>query len=444
MDHHAAHRLGMLWLAISWLACAGAPHSAPASARSLKQASAPAVLDDAAVRYVKLVLALGELDANYVDSYYGPQEYLEQVKSAAQPLEAIIGDANILESQLTSLPVPSDSLVALRRSYLLRQTKALVARIKILRGEVMPFDVESEALYDARAPQHSDAEFVALQSELERLVPGDGALPERIDRYRQRFIVPRDKLPQVFDIAMEESRRRTKQFITLPKGEGVTIEFVTDKNWGAYNRYRGQSRSLIQVNTDLPVFVGRVLDLSAHEGYPGHHVYGVLLEQNLVRARGWVEYTVAPLFSPQALISEGSANFGVELAYPDLAPFLRDKLFAAAGLPSDEAERYAHMEQLMRKLANAETEAARRYLDGQLSREQAHDYLVRYRLMSPPRADKMLLNIEEMRSYSINYNIGQDLVRDFVTRNLPESDASAHWARFAELLSSPRLASDLH
>jgi hypothetical protein len=427
---------------ISLLGCAAAARPEP-TLSSATQKSSPIELDAAALRYVKLVLALGQLDERYVDSYYGPEEFVEEAKTAMRPLAVIYEDASNLASQLTAAPVPGDSLVALRRSYLLRQTTALLARVKMLRGEVMPFDVESKQLYDAVAPAHSDEHFIALQNELEQLVPGDGPLPERIDRYRQRFIVPRDKLSGVVQAALDESRRRTKQYITLPDSEGVTLEFVTNQNWGGYNRYQGQSRSLIQINTDLPVFIGRVLDLAAHEGYPGHHVYGVLLEQNLVRGRGWIEFSIAALYSPQALISEGSANYGVELAFPDLAPFLRDILFAMAGLPGDEAERYARVEQLMRTLGDAETEAARRYIDGRISREQCRDYLIRYRLLSPPRAEKLLPSIDETRSYIINYNIGQDLVRDFVTRSGTSHDPATHWARFAELLSSPRLASDL-
>ena len=50
-----------------------------------------------------------------------------------------------------------------------------------------------------------------------------------------------------------------------------------------YNWYKGNLRSVIQVNTDLPLAVDRAIDLACHEGYPGHHVYNALLEQRLVK-----------------------------------------------------------------------------------------------------------------------------------------------------------------
>ena len=62
----------------------------------------------------------------------------------------------------------------------------------------------------------------------------------------------------------------------------------------------------------------------------------------LVRGRGWVELSVYPLFSPQSLIAEGSANFGIDMAFPstERTAFERDSLFPLAGLNPAIAERF--------------------------------------------------------------------------------------------------------
>ena len=122
--------------------------------------------------------------------------------------------------------------------------------------------------------------------------------------------------------------------MTLPADERFTVEYVTNKSWSGYNWYQGGFRSLIQVNTDLPIYIDRAIDLACHEGYPGHHVYNALLEKHLVKDRGWIEFTVYPLFSPQSLIAEGTANFGIEVAFPgrERVDFERTVLFPAAGL----------------------------------------------------------------------------------------------------------------
>ena len=149
-------------------------------------------------------------------------------------------------------------------------------------------------------------------------------------------MIPRDRLGRVFELAIAECRRRTLQHVELPAAESFTVEYVTGKSWSGYNWYHGNYRSLIQVNTDLPIFIDRAIDLACHEGYPGHHVYNALLEKNLMRDRGWSEFSVYALFSPQSLIAEGTANYGIEVAFSDdeRRAFERDVLFPAAGLES--------------------------------------------------------------------------------------------------------------
>src|SRR5207302_7941763 len=153
-----------------------------------------------------------------------------------------------------------------------------------------------------------------------------------------RFVIPSDRLSAVFDRAIAEGRRRTLQHVQLPAEERFTVEYVKNKPWSGYNWYQGGYRSLIQVNTDLPIYIDRAIDLACHEGYPGHHVYNALLEEHLVRDRGWVEISVYALFSPQSLIAEGTANYGIEVAFPsgergdERLAFERDVLFPLAGL----------------------------------------------------------------------------------------------------------------
>ena len=100
-------------------------------------------------------------------------------------------------------------------------------------------------------------------------------------------MIPKDRLAAVFDAAIAECRRRTLQHIDLPDGESFRIEYVTDKPWSGYNWYEGDYFSLIQINTDLPIFIDRAVDLGCHEGYPGHHTFGVLVERELVEGRDW-------------------------------------------------------------------------------------------------------------------------------------------------------------
>jgi hypothetical protein len=190
--------------------------------------------------------------------------------------------------------------------------------------------------------------------------------------------------------------------------------------------------------------VDRAVDLACHEGYPGHHVYNVLLEKHLVRDRGWLEYSVYPLFSPQSLIAEGTANYGIEVAFPpaERLVFEREVIFPAAGLDPAGAERYYRVLGLVDRLSYAGNEAARRYLDGEIDAKGAAAWLEAYGLYSPARARQRVRFVDQYRSYVINYNLGKDMVAHYI-ESAAGDDPSRRWTAFAELLASPRLPSSL-
>jgi len=403
-------------------------------------------VNDLAERYVKLVLAMGQHDSDYVDAYYGPEAWRAEAEGRQLTLEQIGFEAGALITELDRTPPAPDSeeLVQLRHLYLRRQLDALQARVRMLGGWSLAFDDESSALYDAVAPRHPESHFQDALTRLARALPGQGTLGDRYSAFRADFVIPEDRLDQVFEAAIAECRRRTLAHVTLPANETFAVEFVTDKSWSGYNWYQGNFRSLIQVNTDLPISIDRAIDLACHEGYPGHHVYNVLLEQHLVRERGWPEFSVYALFSPQSLIAEGTANYGIEVAFPseERLAFEQDVLFPAAGLDPSRATEYDQVQALVGLLDYAGNEAARQYLNGKIDRAAAADWLTRYAMMAPERAEQRTRFFDQYRSYVINYNLGKDLVAAYIdTRSGGLSER--RWEAFAGLLASPRLPSGL-
>lgn len=429
-------------------------------------------LDTLAPDYVELVLGIGEHDPSYVDAYYGPQERRTKVQAAKMDLRMLAWRASDLIKRV-GLPAITAQASAgadaamqqLRQDYLLQQGRSAAARISLLQGTKMSFDEESRALYNAVAPAHDEAYF---QEKLDRIgaelksLPRGGAgsaaltpgetLRDRVEALRSRVTIPVDKVAAVFDRAIAECKARTASRIALPETESFTVEQVTDKPWSAYNWYQGGYRSVIQVNTSLPIWIDRALDLACHEGYPGHHVYNLLLEQKLVKERGWPEYQVYALFSPQSLIAEGTANFGIEIAFPgdERVAFERDVLFPLAGLDPSLAAPYGRVAALVKELTYAGNEAARRYLDGEIDAAATTAWLERFGLYSPERAAQRVRFFDTYRSYVINYNLGEDLVRGYVDRHAGGGGAAAgealnarRWQVFADLISSPRLPASL-
>jgi hypothetical protein len=398
--------------------------------------------------YVKLVLGVGQHDSDYVDAYYGPAEWRQEAERVKPPLPELAGRAASLLEQVRGLPAGDTEIERLRRAYLEGQLSSAAARLRMLQGHRFAFDEESQALYDATAPVQTEAHFAGVLAELEKKLPGSGPLIDRYDAYKKAFVIPPDRLDAVFTKAIDECRARTRAHIQLPESERFTVEYVKDKSWSAYNWYKGDYRSVIQVNTDLPIYIDRALDLACHEGYPGHHVYNALLEHHLVKGRGWIEFSVYPLFSPQSLIAEGTANYGIEVAFPgtERVAFERDALFPLAGLDPARAAEYQEVMALVEQLAYAGNEAARRYLNGEIDAAAAASWLEKYAMMPRPRAEQRVRFFDQYRSYVINYNLGEDLVRAYVERRAAEGgvvSAERRWQVFAELISSPRLPSGL-
>jgi hypothetical protein len=404
-------------------------------------------LDAIAESYVKLGLAFGNHDPDYVDAYLGPPAWREAAERAEPSLSEIRSRAaRLIDALGAGPPSDADQMTRLRHRALRKDIESLATRAEMADGRRFSFDEESRALFDAVAPVKSEPEFQTILDELAELLPGEGSLLERYEAFRKQFEIPRNRLDAVFQAAIAECRARTTRFISLPKEESFEVEYVTDKPWNAYNWYKGNYHSLIQVNTSLPIYIGSAVGLACHEGYPGHHLNNILWERDLLRGRGWVEFSLYPLFSPQSVINEGSAEYGIRMAFPgeERVAFDREKLFPLAGLDPARADEYHQVRELVQKLDYVRNEAARRYLDGEFDRKQTAEWLERYALVSPPRAERNVQFIEKYRSYVINYNLGKDLVRHYVeTIGGANPSVERKWQVFERLLASPLIPSDL-
>ena len=397
-------------------------------------------LDAVAEDYVKLALAAGVHDPAFVDAYHGPSEWAENARTESRSLETLVVDAQELHARAKAAAKAEPGV---RSAMLEKLLRAAVARIRMVSGVEFEFDEETRRLYDAVAPSYNIRDFHAALANIDALLPGDAPLHERVDAFRDSLAIPEDKLQAVFDAAIAECRRRTLERYDLPENERFELAFVTDKPWSGYNWYQGDHESLIEVNTDFPIIIDRAVDLGCHEGYPGHHTWNAIIERDLVNGNGWIEYSVYPLFSPLSLIAEGTANYGIDLAFPgeEKIAFERDVLFPIAGLDPEKAETLAQLNKARRKLSHARNHVARLYLDGFVDRDEAVRLLMEFGLQSRERAEQGVSFIETYRGYVINYNLGLDLVGEYIEGEM--KNGSDRWDAFQTLLSTPLAASDL-
>ncbi|MEM9669958.1 MAG: hypothetical protein AAF950_13610 [Pseudomonadota bacterium] len=418
-------------------------------------------LDRLAADYVKLALHFGAIDDNYVDAYHGPAVWWDAVPSRFDELTD--GDPDIDVKDLPRWPVWRDEELAkireeagqlqnaiaelnlanqvdsFRATQLQKILRALIVRLDVVAGNPVSFDTEVANIYDVELPIYDLSQYDTVLAEIDALLPGKGSTAERVDAFRNTLAIPEDKLQTVFDRAIAECRTRTAEHFDLPEGESFRMEFVNDKPWSGYNYYQGNYESLIQINTDFPIIIDRAVDLGCHEGYPGHHVWNLFIERDLVGNRGWIEYTVNPLFGPFGPIAEGSANYGIDLAFPgdEKITFERDVLFPMAGLDPDLAGKLEDLNALTGRLSHATNEIARLYLDGELTAEEALPLMQKYYLASEEKSAQRLRFVDTYRGYVINYNIGQDIVRAYV------ETSDDPWAQFERVLTAPFTASDI-
>ncbi|MEO5578362.1 MAG: hypothetical protein ABIR25_04840 [Sphingomicrobium sp.] len=418
-----------------------------ATALAACQPAAPATpsdsLDSIARDYVQLSLTIGEKEEGYIDAYYGPPNLQAKAKAEAPKLSLpeLAKRTDALAARVAALK--PDGLDARRAAFLAAQLIAATTRLRMMMGETLSFADEAKGLFGVAPELKPLASYDAVLARIETLVPGPGPLSMRVDAFQERFTIPAAKLKPVFDAAIAECKARTAQHIALPKGERFDMAFVTGKSWSGYNYYQGKATSRIEINTDLPIRIGRAVDLGCHEGYPGHRVLNALLEERLVKGKGWIEFSVYPLYSPQSLIAEGSANYGIDLAFPgpERLEYETNTLYPLAGLPTADAGRYAGLQDAMKALAGARFTIARELLEGRIDEAEAVRLIQRYQLVSPERAKQSVAFTKQYRSYVINYGLGQDMVRADVER--AGGSPQARWKRMEQLLSEPTLPSDL-
>ena len=373
--------------------------------------------------YILLGLRLGRHVDGLVDAYYGPPELKEQADAGepADPAE-LVADADRL-------------LAGLEDGWLRDQAEGLRTYAGVLAGEELSYSDEVERCYGVRPRRVGTETYEAAHDELQELLPGDGTLGERYEDWRNdRFVADEKIVPAIRDV-VGLLRAATGMLVDLPAGEGLDLEGVSDEPWWAFNYYLGELRSRVAVNLDVPDICDDLVELAAHEVYPGHHTEHAVKEQRFIRERGELEESIQLVPTPASLLQEGVAETGPEVI---LDAELAAKLigaFARHGLEYDlAAER--RMREARLPLRRIGVDAALMLHEDGVTTDEVEHYLVRWALVTPERAQHTLRFVTDptWRAYVITYSAGGDLCREWV---------GGDPARYARLLTEHMRVSDL-
>ena len=211
-------------------------------------------------------------------------------------------------------------------------------------------------------------------------------------------------------------RERTTAVVDLPAGEEFVLEPVRDEPWWAFNYYLGGLRSRVVLNVDVPTTGLDLVHLAAHEVYPGHHTEHAVKEQLLIRERGAIEEGIQLVPTPQAVLSEGIAEAGIEIVLDDDA---RERLYAILrghGLELVDPALAERIATALEPLGTIGVDAALMIHEDGASVEEAEAFTEKWNLVPPDQAKHSVRFVTDptWRAYVITYSAGLDLCRAYI------------------------------
>jgi hypothetical protein len=386
---------------------------------------------DVIERYLELGLRLGRHADGLVDAYFGPPELAQRVdaEEVAAPAR-LVADAERLREDVGS----EDGLGAQRRGWLDDQLRAIGTYASILGGAQVSYAEEVEQCFGVRPAPLPEERFAAAQARLEEILRGPGTLAERLEQRRKATAIEDGVVLEAFSCVRAILREATRARYGLPPDEDVIVELARDEPWLAYNYYLGDRRSRIAINIDRPQFAADIVELVAHEAYPGHHTEHATKEHEVV-AGGVHEEMLVLVPAPQSMVSEGIAENAWDAVADEATTAAVVEALARLGVDYDAAESAA-VAAASRDLRFVMSNVALMLHEDGATEEQGRAYVERWAAATPERAAASVRFVTDplWRAYASTYSYGGALVRKHV---------DGRWERFAPLLHRQTRVADI-
>lgn len=334
--------------------------------------------DALAKRYILLVLSLAEHNADYLDTYYGPESFREEAKQRGKvDLKTLLTEAGELLSDIRG----NDQLETERKEFLLAQVRAVETTIRMQLGERMSVAEKVENIFGFTPERVDESEVEEGNRLLDDVLPGEGSITERLQAYHDSMIIPVENLESLCNFVLDELRERTRQRFGLPEGESIELHLVNDRPFGGACYFKGEGRSVVEINTDLPHYLNYLTVFMAHEFYPGHHTEYCLKETYLIQEQGRQELWVVPSIAPQVFLAEMIATHAREMIMPDdeLEDWFRDQLLPRSRLKVADPGMPSQVEKAQRMLAPVRLNAVFKHWDDGAGEGEIKEYFKKYR-----------------------------------------------------------------
>ncbi len=303
-----------------------------------------------------------------------------------------------------------------RQDFLAHQVSAMQMTLQLLEGENVSLVEEARALYDIQPTWKDEAYFIEYQKWLGESLPKGGSLRERLERWQTSIEIPIETTRELLPFITSTLRELAHRKFHLPEDESFIVEFVSDQPWMAYNRYLGEYKSRIEINSDIPMQAHGLVITIAHEGYPGHDTELCMKESRLVRQMDYHEHLLTLINSPWCVIAEGIATSALETLLTDqeLEDLYREEILPRAGMTHLDVKTILGISRAERKMRELWGNAAFMLHDQKKSTEEIVSYLQKYELSTEVEADRAIQFMSGPldRSYIFTYTAGYDLLEE--------------------------------
>ncbi|MCC6674042.1 MAG: hypothetical protein IT339_02515, partial [Thermomicrobiales bacterium] len=158
-------------------------------------------LDPFGTEYLRIAFGVERHFPGFIDAYVGPEALRAEADAAPPPaVSDLLRRTRALHGELSAQGYPPS-----RQEYLDRQLTAMTMVLRKLSGEDVPYRDEVAACFDIVPEFVPETTFEAALRELDEIVPGRGPLIDRMDEWRDRYIIDNATARAAFDLLLNET-----------------------------------------------------------------------------------------------------------------------------------------------------------------------------------------------------------------------------------------------
>jgi hypothetical protein len=244
-----------------------------------------------------------------------------------------------------------------------------------LQGDNVPYEVLIANIQELPSTLITDQQLEHARELVEKGLSDlgyKGSLFEKATAWRSDTLIDPEQVTTVAENFRENSKQGTlKRVIGLPEEDGIDwIKPIRGVFWSGYSKYTGNYRGNLTFNIDRPWTEPILAQIMAHEGYPGHQAFYCRWDYLFQQGKLPLEASYYLINSPTNALFEGGPETALSfLGWDDVNE-------ETPGVTDGQKQQYLLARNYLDYQRMFTTNACYMYNLGQVSREEAIDYLI--------------------------------------------------------------------